>query len=197
MTSFASSSSSDLSRREAIRRSALFLGVAALSPSLMTGVLRAQDGRVPGPKSASGLSPKQLETLSAVAERILPKTDTPGAIDVGVPAFIQLMYSEYMTEAERKTLSEGLADVEKRSAGAHKKAFSKLSSQQQDAMLRKIAEESQKKQRTFFHLMREVTVLGYFTSEQVGKTVLHYDPVPGRFDPCVPISEVGNVNWTR
>ena len=37
----------------------------------------------------------------------------------------------------------------------------------------------------------------YFTSEPVGKNVLHYDPIPGQFAGCVPISEVGNVSWTR
>jgi hypothetical protein len=39
-------------------------------------------------------------------------------------------------------------------------------------------------------------VFGYFTSEQVGRNVLHYDPVPGRYDACVPIDEVGRRNWT-
>ena len=45
--------------------------------------------------------------------------------------------------------------------------------------------------------VQELVITGYFTSEQVGKTVLHYDPIPGRYDACIPISEVGNVNWTR
>jgi hypothetical protein len=39
-------------------------------------------------------------------------------------------------------------------------------------------------------------VLGYFTSEQVGRNVLLYDPVPGRYDGCVPIDQVGRRNWT-
>lgn len=185
-----------LTRREAIRRAALLLGVA-LSPSLVDGVLRAQDGRAPGPAKASNLTSSQLQTVAAVAERIVPRTDTPGAIDVGVPAFIDLMYSEYMTLSDRDVIAAGLADVEKRSQSAHGKAFAKLSAAQQDSLLTTIARESQKRQRTFFHQMRELTVLGYYTSEEVGKNVLHYDPVPGAFNACVPISEVGNVNWTR
>jgi glucoside 3-dehydrogenase (cytochrome c) hitch-hiker subunit len=39
-------------------------------------------------------------------------------------------------------------------------------------------------------------VLGYFTSEQVGRNVLHYDPVPGRYEACIPIDQVGRRNWT-
>jgi hypothetical protein len=49
----------------------------------------------------------------------------------------------------------------------------------------------------FFPLLREYTLLGYFTSERVGREVLHYDPVPGRWDPCVPLAEVGDRLWTR
>ncbi len=192
-----SSSADPLSRREAIRRATLLLGVA-LSPSLVDGVLRAQDGRLTNPGQASdGLSSYQLQTLAAVAERIIPRTDTPGAIDVGVPAFIDLMYREYLTLPDRGVIAAGLADVEKRSQSAHGKAFAKLAAAQQDSLLTTLARESQKRQRTFFHQMRELTVLGYYTSEEVGKNVLHYDPVPGAFASCVPISEVGNVNWTK
>ena len=49
----------------------------------------------------------------------------------------------------------------------------------------------------FFPLLREYTLLGYFTSERVGREVLHYDPVPGRWAPCVPLAEVGDRLWTR
>ena len=191
-----SSSTSELTRREAIRRATLLLGVA-LSPSLVNGVLRAQDSRVPGPAKASNLTSYQLGTVAAVAERISPRTDTPGAIDVGVPAFIDVMYSEYMTLPDRGVIAAGLADVERRSKAAHGQAFAKLDASQQDALLTTIARESQHQQRTFFHQMRELTVLGYYTSEEVGKNVLHYDPVPGAFNACMPISAVGNVNWTR
>ena len=61
----------------------------------------------------------------------------------------------------------------------------------------RLAQASKNQEGTFFYQLKELTVVGYFTSETVGKTVLHYDPVPGRFDACVPIAEVGNVNWTK
>ena len=83
------------------------------------------------------------------------------------------------------------------SFAAHAQSFVKISATQQDAILLKIAVASQKKEKTFFHQIKELTVVGYFTSEIVGRTVLHYDPVPGRFQGCVPISEVGNVLWTK
>ena len=182
-----------MTRRAALKRAALFLGVA-LTPSLIANVLHA--AATPGTKAVF-LSPAQLDLVTAIAERILPRTDTPGATDVGVPAFVDLMLGNYSTETERKVFAAGLDEVNAASFAAHAQSFVKISDTQQDAILLKIAVASQKKEKTFFHQIKELTVVGYFTSEIVGRTVLHYDPVPGRYEGCVPISEVGNVLWTK
>ena len=182
-----------MTRRAALKRAALFLGVA-LTPSLIANVLQA--AATPGAKAVF-LSPAQLDLVTAIAERILPRTDTPGATDVGVPAFVDLMLGKYSTESERQVFTAGLDEVNAASLASHAQSFVKISAAQQDAILMKIAVASQKKDKTFFHQIKELTVVGYFTSEIVGRTVLHYDPVPGRFQGCVPISEVGNVLWTK
>ena len=182
-----------MTRRAALKRAALFLGVA-LTPSLIANVLHA--AATPGAKAVF-LSPAQLDLVTAIAERILPRTDTPGATDVGVPAFVDLMLGNYSTETARKVFAAGLDEVNAASFAAHAQSFVKISATQQDAILLKIAVASQKKEKTFFHQIKELTVVGYFTSEIVGRTVLHYDPVPGRYEGCVPISEVGNVLWTK
>jgi hypothetical protein len=184
-----------IGRREALKRTALLLGVA-LSPSILAGALRAQ---VPATGAAKPvyLTAAEFATVVAAAERILPRTDTPGAADVGVPAFIDLMVGEYLTPAEKKTFLAGLAEVETASAQAHRRAFSQLVPVEQDTLLKRIATAAEGKQGTFFHLLREATLAGYFTSETVGKTVTHYDPIPGPFQGCIPMSQVGNVAWTR
>src|SRR5215210_69503 len=99
-------SSSDLTRREAIKRAAIFLGVA-LSPSIVRGALAAGSTPVP-PLTGKPLSTAQRATLAVAVERILPRTDTPGAIDVGVPAFIEVLYSSYLAADERLQLERGL-----------------------------------------------------------------------------------------
>ena len=63
-------------------------------------------------------------------------------------------------------------------------------------MLRTIATAQQDRDPSSFALIRSATILGYFTSEQVGRNVLHYDPVPGAYNGCVPIDQVGRRNWT-
>jgi len=184
-----------MTRREAIQRAALLLG-AAISPSILAGVTSAQPVRgVAGAKPVF-LNARQFAIAGAVAERILPRTDTPGALDVGVPAFIDLMYGRFMTEPERRTFEMGLAEVDAASMSRHRQAFDRLNPAQQDAVLKILAEASQAKEKTFFHQLKEMTLLGYFTSEPIAKHVLHYEPVPGRFQGCIPLSAVGNVTWT-
>ena len=104
----ADSPASPISRRDAIRRAALLAGVV-LSSEWLSIVDRA------GP-AAQGLSldATQSAIVSAAADRILPRTDTPGAIDVGVPAFINLLYSEIMSPDERQLLTGGLATIDGR-----------------------------------------------------------------------------------
>lgn len=193
---FESTEARALTRREAIQRATLFLGVA-LSPSLLTSVMQAATPSGGVNAKPVYLSAQQFAIAGAVAERILPGTDTPGARDVGVPAFIDLMFGKYLAASDKQVVATGLAEVEAASVAAHKKSFLQLTDAQQDALLTTLAEASKTKVRTFFHQFKELTVLGYFTSETVGKTVLHYDPVPGRFEACIPLAEVGNRAWTK
>jgi hypothetical protein len=176
-----------LSRREAIRRAAMLAGVALSSDWLLAGQA--------APAQKTYLTSAQADIVSAVVERILPRTDTPGARDVGVPAFIDLLYGEFMTDTERELLIAGLADLDKRAKAAGG-AFATLSPERQDALLHEVAKAEEGREQGFFRVIRSATVLGYFTSEEVGRNVLNYDPVPGRYDGCVPIDEVGRRNWT-
>jgi gluconate 2-dehydrogenase gamma chain len=199
-----------IGRREAIRRAALLAGVvvapewlmavdATLAKASASAKATADEpaGKQVSPvAAASRLTSAQAAIAGAVADRILPRTDTPGAADVGVPAFIERLYGEFMTPAERQMLTDGLTAVDAAARSAHGSGFSTLTADRQDALLRTIARAEEGKPSGFFRLIRSATILGYFTSEQVGRTVLHYDPVPGRYEGCIPIDQVGNRNWT-
>jgi gluconate 2-dehydrogenase gamma chain len=181
---------STIDRREAIRRAALLAGVV-LAPHWLTLA-----GSARPLAQARYLTPAQLALAGAIADRIIPRTDTPGAADVGVPAFIDLLYGEFMTDAERQLLTTGLVDVESAATSAHGASFPTLAADRQDVLLRNIAGAEKGRDGGFFGLIRSATVLGYFTSEPVGRNVLHYDPVPGRYEGCIPIEQVGRRNWT-
>jgi hypothetical protein len=144
----------------------------------------------------AGLTQAQVALVGAIAERILPRTDTPGAVDVGVPAFISRLYADFMSSAEQKMLIAGLASVEAAAKSSGGQSFTELPAARQDELLRGIAKAEQEQEQSPFRLIRSATILGYFTSEQVGKNVLHYDPVPGGYESCIPIEKVGRRNWT-
>ena len=90
-----------MNRREALKRTGLLFGATALSASSISGALHAQSQAAAPGSSLKNFSAVEADTLRAVVDRILPKTDTPGALDVGVPEYIDVMYGEYMTPEEK------------------------------------------------------------------------------------------------
>jgi hypothetical protein len=178
-----------IDRREAIRRAALLAGVA-LSPALVTFVAGAQSA-----PAKTYLTSAQAAVAGAAADRILPRTDTPGAADVGVPAFLDRFYGEFMADDEQRLFVAGLDAIEAAAKAAHDASFAGLASAQQDAVLRAVAASQQDQSPSSFGLIRSTTILGYFSSEQAAKNVLNYDPVPGRYDACIPLAQVGGRDW--
>jgi gluconate 2-dehydrogenase gamma chain len=186
-------SKSDFTRREAIKRAALFLGVA-LSPSIVRGALAAAANPVQANAGKLlGNGPRAI--LAVAVERILPRTDTPGATDVGVPAFIELLHGSYLTEEEKAQLERGLQRLEDLSQTAHRRGFTVLSADQQDGVLRTLSESADPADARCFQQLRQLTLVGYFTSKPVGTSVLQYDPVPARYQGDIPLSEVGKSAW--
>jgi hypothetical protein len=177
-----------IDRREAIRRAALLAGVA-LSPGLVTFVARAQTAA-----TKTYFTPAQAAIAGAAAERILPRTDTPGATDAGVPAFLDRFYGEFMTDDERRLLVAGLDAIEAAAKAAPGGSFASLTAAQQDAVLRAVADAQRDQSPSSFGLLRSTTILGYFSSE-VATKVLNYDPVPAGFDGCIPLEQVGGRDW--
>ena len=59
-----------------------------------------------------GLSEAHLALVSAVSDAIIPRTDTPGAMDVGVPAWVNFIVAEYFTSAERAMFLGGLDEID-------------------------------------------------------------------------------------
>ena len=173
-----------MTRREALQRTALLLGIS-LSPSAINRPL-PQLARDPalGPQH---LSAARFATASAMAEALLPRTDTPGAIDAGVPAFLDVAYGLFMNDEQRSQLDE-LFDH----AAAQGFADAPLADQQQ--RLRELGTEASA-WRPAMREFRNTAMLAYFTSERVSKEMLNYDPIPGRLDADIPLAEVGGRAW--
>lgn len=151
---------------------------------------------------ANMLTPAQRKIIAAMAEIVIPRTDTPGAIDAGVPNFIELMASDWFNEQEQGVFLAGLADMEERIPQEYGKSFEQLpGSQQLEIMeaLEEAASESQwynfaNVQREFISdapficQVKELTIWGFFTSELGSTQVLRYDGMPMEFDGELPLS---------
>ena len=175
-----------MTRREALQHTALLLGIS-LSPSAINRAL-AQLAR----DATSGplyLSAARFASASAMAEALLPRTDTPGAIDVGVPPFIDVAYGLFMDDEQRSRLEELLDH-----ATANRFSDAALPEQQQS--LRDLGAEGSA-WRNALREFRRTAMTAYFTSERVSKEMFNYDPIPGRFDADIPLSEVGGRAWSE
>ncbi len=184
-----------MNRRDALKRAGLALGTA-ISASTLSGVAFAQANRSGGDWKPVNLSRRHAEIAGAIAERILPKSDTPGALDVGVPEFMDIMYGAFMSNEEKSIFRKGLNNLNNRTRKTHKKPFAKLLAVQQDKVIGELAADNDKDTRAFYRKVRELTLVGYFTSKEVGMNVLKYDPVPGMYDGCIPVSDVDGVSWS-
>ena len=136
-------------------------------------------GSVPGPAAAAAqgageawkpgfLTPDQAELVATLAEIIIPETDTPGARAARVHEHIDLVLS-HETEQVRKTFLEGLAEVGRLSLVRYGKAFVRLSPEDQEALLSRLAEPDQPEEgagHRFFRDLRRRTVFAYYTSRE-------------------------------
>lgn len=197
-----------MNRREILKITATLLG-AGLSGSLSQNVLA---GMLPTDKPAKAVFDEATrKSVAVLAELIIPKTDTPGAIEAGVPAFIEMMVGDWFYDGERKIFFDGLASLDTFCREQYKKDFLGCDETQRIAALKEAEKQaaayksaapmfdiSQKfvdQNTPFFTKLKELTVVGYFTSEVGAKQALSYNPMPMRYDGDVDFKDVGR-EWS-
>lgn len=137
---------------------------------------------------APTLGTAELALVAALADTVLPRSDTPSASDVGVPAFIDVYVSENYTDDERRNFLAGLARIESRAQRFTGTTFANTTPAWRGEIVNSIESDDRRAEpgRTWWRL-KDLIVHGYFTSEPVMKGVLHYEIMPGRFDGDVEI----------
>ena len=128
--------------------------------------------------AAFSLNSTQQKIVAEIAELIIPKTDTVGAKDVGVPAFIEMMLKDCYKAPEHQSFMEGLASMEK-------VKFLELNTDERRGVLKLLEQETKKitsKTPPFWRLIKELTLLGYFTSEAGLKASFEYVQIPGKLE---------------
>ena len=188
-----------MNRREAISRIALLVGGTLSAPTLFAMESVGKVNTRSALEAAFSLTEAQRTIVAEVAEHIIPKTTTPGAKDAGVPAFIVMMLNDCYKSPEHNSFLEGVTDLEK-------KNFLSLSKEEQITALKQVELDTKELMKAynvkqvkvgdnvdkenlegkqgvpFWRLMKELTLLGYYTSEQGIKASFVYEPIPGKFE---------------
>jgi gluconate 2-dehydrogenase gamma chain len=222
-----------VSRREALQRLAIFLG-GTLAASTVAGAM-AEDAfawTLPNGRTGAAWTPRtlnadQLALVNVLVDHIIPRTDTPGAKDAGVPQFVDALLTDHYRAPERNRLLAGLQGVNVRSLRKYKKPFVATTHAQQVAILKEMDSEAfpakgaivaqEKKQQPpprdpvvgpgsggsgslaqptaadvdgateevrteiasgwFWRRMKEITLVGYYTSKPGATQELHVNPM--------------------
>jgi len=186
--------SNKIDRREAIKRTALLIGGAVFAPNAL-GVLQGCTAQ-PGVNWEPVLfTDEQARLTSALADVIIPKDEYPSASEAGVPAFIESMINDIYTDEQQAEFLEGLdafADKSRLELGgeyyesAEEDRYEFTYNENQNSL-----DINRGQDAPFFLRFKELTILGYFTSEVGATEVLRYEPVPGMYNGCMPFEEVG------
>ena len=197
-----------MNRREALSRVALLMGGTLSAPSLMAF------GANPNAAASADfvLNDAQRALVSEIADIIIPRTSTPGAKDAKVGPFIELMLKDCYKAQEQQNFLDGLADADARANKAFGKKFMETTAAQQTELLtaiekdtiemmksanvkqvkvgdnvdKEVVEGKKLKGTPFWRLMKELTLFGYFTSEEGATKALNYVPIPGKYQGCIP-----------
>lgn len=189
-----------MKRRDAIKKAAILLGGTFSAPTLMA-MSRWEQSFVQNTEGVLfSLTELQKQIVAEVAEMIIPKTSTAGAKDAGVPAFIEMMLKDCYYEPEHISFMKGVISLEQ-------SKFLDMDAAKRTAMLTKVEAETKQimKEREvkqtkmgdnddkeimkaqtqglpFWRLMKELTLLGYFTSEVGIKASFEYVQIPSKVE---------------
>ena len=193
-----------IDRREAIRRvSALLGGIAFVGGSSLVSACENAQRRATSTGGVGSFTTRDIAFLDEVAETILPETKTPGAKAAHTGAFMALMVTDTYTERDQAIFRDGMRKLDEACKAMHHAPFLDATPPQRLALLEQLDREQKAYMDArhgddtpahYFRMMKELALLGYFTSEIGYTKAMRYAETPGRFDPCVPYTP-GETAW--
>jgi len=203
-----------MNRREALKGMSLTLGYVVAAPAVFS-ILESCAGETQKWTSVF-LTDSEKSMVIQLTDIILPSSDIPGGREVNLPQFTDMMCKDVLTESDKDLFHRGsqvfsdrfVKRFNKEIVKAKKKEVAELFGtyfdktpeesniilELQKKSIDDLPDEGIENYLMYKCLMtvRTFSLLGYFTSEKIGKEVLNYDPVPGEWKPCIPAEEVGN-----
>jgi Gluconate 2-dehydrogenase subunit 3 len=194
-----------MQRREALRLLASTTAIP-LIPRQAFSLFQAVHDQLPGNAALKTLNEHQNATVTVIAEMIIPQTETPGAKAARVNEFIDVILSNWYEPAEKSAFMDGLTDVDVRSRNFFGQDFIGCNQQQQVQLLEALEDEvpitrtlrakrgvrKPPQQRNFFYMMKQLTLVGYYTSQIGFEQELHEQIIPRRHAGCAPVEEAAS-----
>jgi hypothetical protein len=172
-------------RRELLQ----IFGATAASAMVPREAVAAWARVASGQRPVDGLTKTQIALVGAIADTILPRSDSPSATQVGVPDFVNVIVAGNYTDAERTTFVGGLDAIDAHVKSGFGAPFTELPPERRgDAVgsIEALTDRRAEPSRTYWRL-KGLVIHGYFTSERVMKTVLHYEIMPGSYNGNAPM----------
>lgn len=175
-----------LSRRKALKNTISYFGLGLISPTLVSGVLsgcKIDNSEEWAPKK---IDISNLNYIIEWIDIIIPETDTPSASKALVHRFIDEMIEGFLSKIEINIIEAGIDYLKS-------KSFLKKSDKEKIEFVSKMARDNEFN--TFFSLMKNMTVLGYFNSELGATMAADYDKIPGKYEGCIPVNKYSGKVW--
>lgn len=174
-----------MDRRELLKVMALTLGGSVALPGSVFAKLASPFDEA----ELKFFSPVQRKLVAELAETIIPRTDTPGAIDAGVPGWIESLVQDCLPEEDQRIILEGLENLEKACETRFGKNFAALETSERIGLLTEMEQEANKTGdgQAFIRQFKELTKVTYACSEAGATQAFEFVFVPGRWEPAIPL----------
>lgn len=185
-----------MNRREAVQHISLLLGGTIVGSTLFLNGCKSSN------EKEAAFSADDVAYLDEIADTILPATKTPGAKAAKVGSFMTVMVNDCYNEKEQKIFHDGMKKLNELSKKTSDKSFIESTPQQRHSLLVQLDNEQKEYMKNkkpddpshYFRMMKELTLLGYFTSEIGCTQARRYVAVPGKYEGCVPY-KAGDRAW--
>jgi hypothetical protein len=196
-----------MDRRELLKMIAVVTGGAVIGGELFLSGCKSAG------KADIGFTASNISLLDEIGETILPATSTPGAKAAQVGEFMKVFVTDCYTPESQEAFNKGIGELEAACNKMNGKSFMESTPEQRRNLLislekeakdyNKVQEEKDKpgyddlkkqnKQydfvaspRHYYTMMKQLTLLGFFTSKPGATGALRYVPVPGKYDGAFP-----------
>lgn len=182
-----------MDRREALSLTTAFLGATVVGSQVFLGACS------PPAKEKTLLAEDDIPLLNALCDGILPDSESsPGAGKAGVGRFVRAIVSDCYSLEEESLFVDGLRGLERELDAAYGKPFTRLEAPERLKVLTRYDAEAREHELKgdphFYSMLLQLTLWGYFISEPGATQALRYNPVPGRYEGCVPY-KAGEKAW--